>query len=78
MNGLYDYRGECFGFLAKDKLYDLDGQHVGNVKANTITTLTGEFVWHVYKHGIYNKHWESIGYIGSSVEEDGYAEFGNA
>jgi hypothetical protein len=70
MRGMFDYRGECFGHVAKGCLYDLEGQHVGYVDEKTVTALDHTVIWHRIKDGLYNKHWESIGYLGEEVIED--------
>ncbi|HLA42802.1 MAG TPA: hypothetical protein VJZ27_05175 [Aggregatilineales bacterium] len=70
MNGVYDYRGECFGYIENGKLYDLDGKLSGYIDDKAVTALDGSHVWHVYKHGLYNRHWESIGYIGSEIRRN--------
>jgi hypothetical protein len=70
MRGVYDYRGECFGFVAKDQLYDLEGKHVGYLTEKAVTSLDHTFIWHRHKDGLYDKHWQSIGYLGAEVVED--------
>lgn len=67
--GVYDYRGECFGYIEDGKLYDLNDQLSGYVSADAVTTLNGERIWHVDRDGLYDKHWVSIGYIGSARRE---------
>ena len=67
MNGVYDYRGECFAYIKGDKLYNLDDDvHVGFVTEKAILNLKGQVMWHRQKDGLYDKHWVSIGYIGSN------------
>ncbi len=70
MRGIYDYRGECFGYVAGNKVYDPEGQHVGYLTEHSMTALDGTFIWHRHKDGLYNQHWESIGYLGSNFQED--------
>ncbi|MBZ0304931.1 MAG: hypothetical protein K8I82_02570 [Anaerolineae bacterium] len=70
MRGLYDRRGECFGYIAGSKVYDLEHQVSGSVIQDKILDLSGELVWHIDRDGLYDKHWQCIGYIGSPVEEN--------
>lgn len=67
MNGVYDYKGECFAYIEGDRLYNLeDDVHVGYVTDKALLNLQGEVMWHRQKDGLYDKHWVSIGYIGSA------------
>lgn len=70
MKGIYDYRGECFGYIINGKLYDLEGKHSGYVTDKMVTTLDHQFVWHVQRDGLYDEHWVSIGYMGSEDSEN--------
>jgi hypothetical protein len=76
MRGVYDYRGECFGYILGNTLYDLKGQAVGLVTAKAITALDGTLIWYRDRDGLYNLHWENIGYIGSPMKEGSYDEKG--
>lgn len=71
MQGVYDYRGECFAYIQGNKLYDLAGKHSGYVHEKTVTALDGSLVWHRDRDGLYDLHWQSIGYIGSSENSEG-------
>lgn len=68
MIGLYDYRGECFAYTDGKGIYDLEGKLSGYLSDTSVTALDGSFVWHRYKDGLYNQHWENIGYLGSNFE----------
>jgi hypothetical protein len=70
MKGVYDYRGECFGFIDEGKLYDLDGKLSGYVSNKAITSLDGKLVWHRDRDGLYDLHWLNIGYIGSPIAQE--------
>lgn len=70
MRGVFDYRGECFGYVAKGLLYDMERKHVGYVDEKEVTALDHSFVWHRHKDGLYDRHWQSIGYLGGEVAED--------
>jgi hypothetical protein len=70
MRGIYDYRGECFGYTANGKIYDLDGRLAGYLTLQAVTTLKGQFMWHVSGDGLYDKHWVSIGYIGGARKDN--------
>lgn len=69
MRGVYDYRGECFGYIANGKLYDLEDNHYGDVSRTEVTSLNGKLIWHIDRDGLYDLHWQSIGYIGSRVQD---------
>jgi len=70
MRGVYDYKGECFGYIEGDKLYDLVGKHSGFVTPTAINDLQGNLVWHRDEDGLYDRHWVSIGYIGSKDQQN--------
>ena len=67
MQGIYDYRGECFGYIVDNKLYDLEDRHYGYLTPTAITSLEGNLIWHRDRDGVYDRHWVSIGYIGQSL-----------
>lgn len=68
MRGLYDYRGECFGYIDGDKVYDLNGRHSGYYTPQAINDLQQQRVWSIDRSGLYNEHWECIGYISADRE----------
>jgi len=70
MHGVFDYRGECFGYIVAGKLYDLEHRLAGQVTEKAIFALDGTLVWRRDRHGLYNLHWESVGYIGDEVQTD--------
>lgn len=70
MRGIYDYRGECFGYIENGHLYNLEGKHSGYINNNAVTSLDGTLIWHVDRDGLYDKHWTSIGYLGSEERQD--------
>lgn len=70
MRGVYDYKGECFGYITGDKLYDLSHKHSGYVLKDQITDLLHRKVWNRDRDGLYDEHWVSIGYIGKEISED--------
>jgi hypothetical protein len=72
MQGVYDYRGECFGYIVGNILYDLQGEASGLVTPKAITALDGTLIWHRDRDGLYDLHWESVGYIGSPTKEEEY------
>lgn len=69
MRGVYDYRGECFGYIVRNKLYDLDNNHVGYIEEKAVTSLDHRLIWHVDRDGLYDKHWHTIGYISGPKSE---------
>jgi hypothetical protein len=71
MRGLIDRKGEQFAYLQSSTLYDLEGTATGRLQGEYIVDLQGSPVWRVIGHGIYALDGsESIGYIGSSVQEN--------
>ncbi|KAB2903783.1 MAG: hypothetical protein KJ064_10405 [Anaerolineae bacterium] len=70
MRGLYDRRGECFGYVVGSKVYDLEHRQSGTRTPKEILDLTGQRVWHIDRDGLYDEHWQCIGFIGSPVEDN--------
>lgn len=68
MRAVYDYRGEQFGYIDGDRLFDMEDKLSGYVTPQAITDLKGNRVWHRDRDGLYDEHWVSIGYIGSEVQ----------
>lgn len=66
MKGICDYRGECFGYIIADKLYDLEDNLAGIIENNAIKALDGTLIWHIDRDGVYDKHWQAVGYIGGA------------
>ncbi|PID85686.1 MAG: hypothetical protein CSB13_06800 [Chloroflexi bacterium] len=72
MRSLTDKKGEQFGYLENNVLYDLDGVATGSLKGDFIVDLAGKRMWRVVGDGVYTlDSSESIGFFGSERRQLG-------
>jgi YD repeat-containing protein len=71
--GIYDTQGELFGYVDDDRVYNLDGALVGEIrrqkKRRAVYSLDGEKVWNLSGDGIFSPKWEPLGYLGSPYRD---------
>ena len=72
--GIYDTRGELFGYVDGDRVYDLNGDLLGEIrragKRRAVYALGGEKVWNLSGDGLFSLKWEEVGYLGSPYRDD--------
>ena len=72
MRSLTDKKGEQFGYLENNVLYDLDGVATGRLKGDFIVDLAGKRMWRVVGDGVYTlDSSESIGFFGGERQQLG-------
>lgn len=74
--GMYDPKGELFGYVDGKRVYDFDGTPVGEIrsegKRRAIYALNGEKIWTLIGDGIYASNGHAIGYLGSPYHDDAF------
>jgi hypothetical protein len=72
MRSLTDKKGEQFGYLENNVLYDMDGVATGTLKGNFIVDMIGNPIWRVVGDGVYAlDSSESIGFFGGERQDLG-------
>lgn len=72
MRSLTDKKGEQFGYLENNILYDMDGVATGKLEGDFIVDMIGNPIWRVVGDGVYTKDSaESIGFFGGERQELG-------
>jgi hypothetical protein len=65
MRSLTDKKGEQFGYLENNVLYDMEGVATGRLEGEFIVDTAGNRVWRVVGDGVYTlDSSESIGFFG--------------
>ena len=73
--GIYDTKGELFGYVDGNRVYTLNDQLTGEIrldkKRRGVYSLSGEKIWNLSGDGLYTLDWEPVGYLGSPVRGQG-------
>ena len=68
--GIYDKKGELFGYLVGTLIYDLDDTQKGFIRDGVIYAMNNEEQWILRGDGLFSPRGESVGYIGESFAEE--------
>jgi hypothetical protein len=68
--GMYDRGGELFGYLEVTRVYDLDGQQIGELRGRVIYDQEDERRWLVDGDALLDLRGNVIGYLGERDPHD--------
>lgn len=64
MRGLFDRKGEQFGYLVADTIYTLEGVPTGHLQGDFVMDMAGNPMWRKIGDGIYSVDGDvTIGYL---------------
>jgi hypothetical protein len=71
MRGLMDKKGEQFGYLQGNILYDLEGETFGRLEGEFVINRQGNPIWRVVGDGVYTlDSSETIGFFGADAPDE--------
>lgn len=65
--GLYDRSGELLGYLEGTRVYNAQGDRIGDRVGQVIVDQDGERRWLIDRDALLNLHRQVIGYLGEQV-----------
>ena len=65
--GIYNRDGEMLGYLMGARVYDVEGNHTGELRDRTIYDLGGERRWLVDRDALLDLRGNVIGYLGEQT-----------
>ena len=68
--GMYDRKGELFGYLVGTEIFDLDDTQKGYVRDGVIYAMNDERQFVIRGDALFSARDENIGYIGEGFRED--------
>ena len=68
--GIHDRDGELFCFVEGTRLYNLDGERIGELVGRTVMDTDGKRRWVIDGDALLDLRGNVIGYLGQPVRED--------